>query len=129
MAVATSPVRDAQGSVVAASIVDRDLTESRWIATTLDDTLKTLEEALAEAQAAEATSRRFLADAAHQLRTPSPVSERRPRTCCSVLTAQTVTACSPTSSGRRPGPVGSSDRCCRSPALTRARCSSANPPT
>ncbi|MBW3643423.1 MAG: PAS domain-containing sensor histidine kinase [Actinobacteria bacterium] len=70
VAVAMSPIRDASGSVVAASIVDRDLTESRWIASTLDVTLKTLQEALAEAQTAEARSRVFLADAAHQLRTP-----------------------------------------------------------
>lgn len=70
VAVAMSPIRDARGSVVAASMVDRDLTESRWMATTMDVTLKTLEEALADAQAAEARSRGFLADAAHQLRTP-----------------------------------------------------------
>jgi two-component system, OmpR family, sensor kinase len=56
--------------VVAASIVDRDLTESRWMATTLKVSLKMLEDALADAQAAEARSRQFLADAAHQLRTP-----------------------------------------------------------
>lgn len=68
--VAMSPIRDASGSVVAALIVDRDMTESRWIAATLDGALKTLEDSLAEAQAAEARSRRFLADAAHQLRTP-----------------------------------------------------------
>lgn len=70
VAVAMSPIRDASGSAVAASIVDRDLTESRWMATTMDVTLKTLQEALADAQAAESRSRGFLADAAHQLRTP-----------------------------------------------------------
>ncbi|HVM15657.1 MAG TPA: PAS domain S-box protein [Egibacteraceae bacterium] len=70
VAVTMSPVRDTEGSVVAASIVDRDLTESRWMATTLDASLKMLEQALADAQAAEARSRQFLADAAHQLRTP-----------------------------------------------------------
>lgn len=70
VAVTMSPVRDASGSGVAASIVDRDLTESRWMATTLDVSLKMLEDALADARAAEARSRQFLADAAHQLRTP-----------------------------------------------------------
>lgn len=69
VAVTMSPIRDRHGNLLA-SILDRDLTESRWMATTLDVTLKTLEEALADAQAAEARSRGFLADAAHQLRTP-----------------------------------------------------------
>lgn len=70
VAVAISPIRSTDGVVVAASFVERDLTESRWMASTLDTTLKTLEEAVSDAQAAEMASRRFLADAAHQLRTP-----------------------------------------------------------
>ncbi|HUP68184.1 MAG TPA: HAMP domain-containing sensor histidine kinase [Acidimicrobiales bacterium] len=44
--------------------------ERRWMATALDSALENLEAALADARAAEARSRRFLADAAHQLRTP-----------------------------------------------------------
>jgi signal transduction histidine kinase len=40
------------------------------MAETLDSTLLQLQTALVEAQEAEASSRRFLADAAHQLRTP-----------------------------------------------------------
>lgn len=65
-----SPVRDAAGRVVAVSTVSRDMTEQRWMAQTLDSTLSQLQLALAEARTAEENSRRFLADAAHQLRTP-----------------------------------------------------------
>ena len=65
-----SPVRNASGEVVAVSTVARDVTEQRWMAETLDSTLLQLQTALAEAQDAEQSSRRFLADAAHQLRTP-----------------------------------------------------------
>jgi signal transduction histidine kinase len=56
--------------VVAVSTVARDVTEQRWMAETLDSTLLQLQTALSEAQTAEESSRRFLADAAHQLRTP-----------------------------------------------------------
>jgi PAS domain S-box-containing protein len=65
-----SPVPDASGRIVAVSTVARDVTEQRWMAETLDSTLLQLQAALTEAQEAEASSRRFLADAAHQLRTP-----------------------------------------------------------
>ena len=65
-----SPIRDSTGRVVGASIISRDITEQRWISSTLDTTLSALEAALEEARRAEARSRRFLADAAHQLRTP-----------------------------------------------------------
>lgn len=65
-----SPVSDASGQVVAVSTMMRDITEQRWMAETLDTTLAQLQGALAEAQEAEQSSRRFLADAAHQLRTP-----------------------------------------------------------
>lgn len=65
-----SPVNDACGEVVAVSTVARDVTEQRWMAETLDSTLLQLQTALSEAQEAEGSSRRFLADAAHQLRTP-----------------------------------------------------------
>ena len=65
-----SPVGDASGGVVAVSTVARDVTEQRWMAETLDSTLLQLQNALSEAQDAEKSSRRFLADAAHQLRTP-----------------------------------------------------------
>ncbi len=70
VALTLSPVRDASGSVVGASAVARDISEQRWLAATLDTTLSSLEAALAEARLSAQTSRRFLADAAHQLRTP-----------------------------------------------------------
>ena len=70
VSVTVSPVRDATGAVSGASAIARDITESRWLASTLDATLSALETALDEARASEARSRRFLADAAHQLRTP-----------------------------------------------------------
>lgn len=61
---------DAQRRPVGVVIVDRDLTEQLWVAQTLDTTLGRLEAALAEARASEERSRGFLADAAHQLRSP-----------------------------------------------------------
>ena len=70
VAITVSPIRDATGAVTGASAITRDITEHRWLATTLDSTLSALETALEEARASEARSRRFLADAAHQLRTP-----------------------------------------------------------
>ena len=70
VAVTVSPIYDATGAVAGASAVARDISEHRWLATTLDATLSALETALDEARAAEARTRRFLADAAHQLRTP-----------------------------------------------------------
>ena len=65
-----SPVRDASGQVVAASVVARDLTEQRWMAETLDASLAALQRAADEARKSAAVTQRFLADAAHQLRTP-----------------------------------------------------------
>ena len=65
-----SPVEDASGRVVAVSTVARDVTEQRWMSQTLDEALERLQTALTEAQVSEERSREFLADAAHQLRTP-----------------------------------------------------------
>ena len=65
-----SPVHDRHGRVVAASATSRDVTEQRWMAATLDATLSALQSALEEARSSEETTRRFLGDAAHQLRTP-----------------------------------------------------------
>ncbi len=70
VALTISPVRDASGSVCAASWVARDITEERWIASQLDASLRALELALEDAKASEADTRRFLDDAAHQLRAP-----------------------------------------------------------
>jgi PAS domain S-box-containing protein len=65
-----SPVRDAGSRVVAASVVARDLTEQRWMAETLDASIAALQRAADEAIESAAVTQRFLADAAHQLRTP-----------------------------------------------------------
>ncbi len=70
VALTLSPVYGRDGTVVGASAIARDITEQRWMASTLDTTLQQLEMALSEARASEERSRQFLADAAHQLRTP-----------------------------------------------------------
>jgi PAS domain S-box-containing protein len=70
VAVTLSPICNASGAVTGASMVALDLTEHRWLAATLDSTLSALESALGDARASDARGRRFLADAAHQLRTP-----------------------------------------------------------
>lgn len=70
VAVRLSPVHDARGAVVGVSAVIRDITEQRWMSQALDESLAALQVALEEAQASEEMTRRFLADAAHQLRTP-----------------------------------------------------------
>jgi PAS domain S-box-containing protein len=68
--VTLSPLHDGHGSVSGGSLVARDVTEQRWMAATVERTLSSLEDALKQAQESEARYRRFLADAAHQLRTP-----------------------------------------------------------
>lgn len=70
VALTLSPVRDAQGQLMATSAIARDVTEQRWMAETLDTTLHALQAAADEARESEIASRRFLDDAAHQLRTP-----------------------------------------------------------
>lgn len=70
VSVRLSPVRDDEGRIVAVAAGARDVTEQRWMATTLDSTLAALQTAAEDAQASEEATRRFLADAAHQLRTP-----------------------------------------------------------
>ena len=70
VALTMAPIRDAGGAVIGTSTVARDITEQRWMANTLDATLAELETALEQARRSEARSRTFLADAAHQLRTP-----------------------------------------------------------
>lgn len=65
-----SPVRDRAGQVIGAVAIARDISNQRWMASTLESTLKALEAALNAAHETEARGRRFLADAAHQLRSP-----------------------------------------------------------
>ncbi len=70
VSVRLSPVRDRVGAVVAVASIARDVTEQRWMAETLDSSLLALQEAADEARLSEEATRRFLANAAHQLRTP-----------------------------------------------------------
>lgn len=70
VALTIAPVIDGAGRVVGACSVARDITEQRWLASQLDATLVALESALDQARASEAATRRFLDDAAHQLRSP-----------------------------------------------------------
>jgi PAS domain S-box-containing protein len=70
LAVTVSPIRDGHGQPTGVSIIARDITEQRWMASTLEATLRSLEDALKESRESESRCRRFLADAAHQLRTP-----------------------------------------------------------
>lgn len=70
VALSVSAIRDPAGKMIGVSTIAHDLTEQRWITSTLDQTLASLPDLLAKAHEAEARSRRFLADAAHQLRTP-----------------------------------------------------------
>jgi len=65
-----SPIFDAWGTAVAASIIARDITSQTSLRAELDRTVAALEHALASAREGEARSRRFLADAAHHLRNP-----------------------------------------------------------
>ncbi len=52
------------------AVAVHDVTEQRWMSSTLDVTLQALRQALEEARSSEERMQRFLADAAHQLRTP-----------------------------------------------------------
>ena len=70
VSVRVSPVRDDEQRIVAVAVGARDVTEQRWMARTLDTTLAALQTAAEDAKASEEATRRFLADAAHQLRTP-----------------------------------------------------------
>ena len=70
VALSFSPVKDSAGAVCGASAVARDTSQEHRMAEELDQTLLALEAALAEARASEAGTRRFLDDAAHQLRAP-----------------------------------------------------------
>ncbi|HUP70162.1 MAG TPA: PAS domain S-box protein [Acidimicrobiales bacterium] len=65
-----SLVRDSAGAVTGYSAVARDVTEEHRMQAELDETLHGLEAELDRAREAEAQERSFLADVAHQLRTP-----------------------------------------------------------
>ena len=70
VALTISPIRSGDGTVVGASTIARDISEQRWMAQALNSMIDALQAALDDARASEELSRRFLADAAHQLRTP-----------------------------------------------------------
>ena len=70
VAVTSSPIFDGWGAVTGSSTIARDITEQRRMARVLEDTLTALERALDEARRSDELSRQFLADAAHQLRSP-----------------------------------------------------------
>lgn len=71
VSVTLSAVRDPEGRPAGFSVIARDVTEERRMAAELDATLAALDEAVSEAREAAARGRDFLADAAHQLRTPT----------------------------------------------------------
>ncbi|MDQ6782868.1 MAG: PAS domain-containing sensor histidine kinase [Actinomycetota bacterium] len=70
LAITMSLIRWDDGTLCDASLIARDITEQRWTAETLETTLGSLEKALGETRESERRCRQFLADAAHQLRTP-----------------------------------------------------------
>ena len=70
VSVRLSPVRNDEQRIVAVAVGARDVTEQRWMSQTLDSTLAALQTAAEDAKTSEEATRRFLADAAHQLRTP-----------------------------------------------------------
>lgn len=70
VALTIAPLLDATGAIYGACSVARDMTEERRMASQLDSSLEALAAAAEEARASEARTRRFLDDAAHQLRSP-----------------------------------------------------------
>lgn len=70
VALTISPIRSGEGMVVGASTIASDISEQRWMAQALNTMIDALQRALDDAKASEELSRRFLADAAHQLCTP-----------------------------------------------------------
>ena len=69
VAVSVSPLYS-DGRPTGACAVARDISEHRWMAATLDASIHKLSIALGQAQEAQDRCRHFLADVAHQLRTP-----------------------------------------------------------
>ena len=70
VALTIAPLLDAAGAIYGACSVARDMTEERRMASQLDSSLEALARAAEEARASEVRTRRFLDDAAHQLRSP-----------------------------------------------------------
>lgn len=70
VSMSVSPIHDPAGDLVGFSTIARDVTEQRRMAAALAGAQRDLELALDDARRSEARTRTFLADAAHQLRTP-----------------------------------------------------------
>lgn len=70
VALTSAPIFDGWGAVTGASSIARDITEQRRMARTLQDAMRALEQALDRTRRSDERSRQFLADAAHQLRSP-----------------------------------------------------------
>jgi PAS domain S-box-containing protein len=70
VSVTIAPLLDVNGTIYGACSVARDMTEERRMASQLDSSLVALAAAAEEARDSEARTRRFLDDAAHQLRSP-----------------------------------------------------------
>jgi len=70
VALTISPVRDDASRVTAVATIARDITEQRWLAGALDESIRQLQAALEAAESAEERVRTFMENAAHQLRGP-----------------------------------------------------------
>ncbi len=70
VALTSSPIFDGRGGVTGSSTIARDITEQRRMTLALEESMRALQHALDEARRSDERSRQFLADAAHQLRSP-----------------------------------------------------------
>lgn len=99
---------------------DHTDTELGRLAVAFDEMLDALEKAVAEARASEEAERRFLAEAAHQLRPLLPGSEARLKRCSSPTTRPSGRRCCPSWQWRAPVPAAGSPGCSESPDSTGA---------
>ena len=70
VSITVAPLLDANGSIYGACSVARDMTEERRLASELNASIVALAAAAEQARQSEARTRRFLDDAAHQIRSP-----------------------------------------------------------
>lgn len=88
VSITVAPLLDSSGAIYGACSVARDMTEERRVASQLEATLGQLAAAAEDARASEARTKRFLDDAAHQLR--SPITSIR--ACAETLTREVTPA-------------------------------------